>query len=197
MDRESVLLFDLGGVLLENRMFDELKRLTGTDVSPAELVERWLKNPVARRFERGHCGAEEFAAAAVADLDLTMAPEEFLAAFAGWPQGLSAGAETLLADLRTRHRVGCLSNSNEVHWTEELTSPFDFAFSSHLIGHVKPDREAFEHVLHALDVEADQVHFFDDAESNVAAARALRLNAHHTPGFERLRAALQRLGFSS
>jgi putative hydrolase of the HAD superfamily len=137
---DSVLLFDLGGVLVENDMFSELKRLMATEATPAELLERWLRDPVARRFELGRCSPGEFGAAIVTELELDISAEQFLSAFATWPKGFSAGAGPLLAELRRRHRVGCLSNSNAVHWTDAVTASFDFAFSSHLIGHLTSSR---------------------------------------------------------
>lgn len=191
---DRVLLFDLGGVLVENDMFSALKRLMGTDASPAELVERWLANPVARRFELGRCEADEFAASIIRELELPLGPREFLTAFASWPRGFSAGALALLEQLRSRHRVACLSNSNAVHWAGHLTQPFDAAFSSHLIGHIKPDPEAFRYVLSSLDVAPARVLYFDDAQSNVDTARALGIEAYRTVGFEALKARLQGLG---
>lgn len=190
---DTVLLFDLGGVLIESDMFGELKRLMHSDAAPADLVERWLANPVARRFELGRCDADEFARGIVREFALGLAPEAFLAAFATWPRGFSAGALTLLAKLRDRFRIGCLSNSNPVHWHAALTEPFDFAYSSHLIGCIKPDPEAFRHVLAEQALEAAQVVYFDDAESNVETARRCGIDAHRTVGFEALCAALHDL----
>lgn len=193
--RQSVLLFDLGGVLIESVMFRELKRLMNTDRSEAELLEVWLRNPLARRFELGQCSPEEFSRSVVREFGLNLDPAEFLAVFATWPKGFYDGAVRLLADLRSAHTVCCLSNSNEVHWTSSLTAPFDHAFSSHLIGCIKPDPEAFAHVLNEIGVPPQRVHFFDDAPLNVEAARRLGLNAYHTAGFPALKSTLKQLGF--
>jgi putative hydrolase of the HAD superfamily len=89
--------------------------------------------------------------------------------------------------------LACLSNSNEVHWHESLTTPFDHAFSSHLIGAIKPDPEAFEYVLEALDVAPSAVLFFDDALSNVESARRLGIESYQTLGFDALRTRLESL----
>lgn len=194
--RQSVLLFDLGGVLIESVMFAELKRLMNTDRSEAALLEAWLRNPLARRFELGQCPPEEFSRGVIHEFGLNLDPAEFLAIFATWPKGFYDGALRLLADLRSEHTVCCLSNSNEVHWTSSLTAPFDHAFSSHLIGCIKPDPEAFAHVLREIEVPAERVHFFDDASLNVEAARRLGLNAYHTVGFRALKNTLKQLGFS-
>lgn len=195
MTRESnpVLLFDLGGVLVENALFSELKRLLGSERTEAELIEAWLADPIAREYELGRCSTEVFCGRMVEALDLPLAPAEFLAVFKAGPRGFYPGAGSLLTDLRQRHRVCCLSNSNEAHWHDALTAPFDHAFSSHLIGRIKPDAEAFRHVVETMGVEPGRVHFFDDAPVNVQAARNFGLNAHHTPGWEALRRRLVEL----
>ena len=131
----------------------------------------------------------------VREFDLPIDSTRFLEAFAGWPKGFYAGAEATLARLRTDHTVCCLSNSNAVHWTDAVTSHFDYAFSSHLIGHIKPDASAFTFVLEEIGVAAHRVFFFDDAKVNVDAARDVGLNAHHTVGFPQLASTLARLGF--
>lgn len=192
---ESVLLFDLGGVLIENKMFSELKRLMGTDQTEAELIHDWLQNTVARRFELGQCSADEFSQNVVDEFRLNLSPQEFLATFKHWPEGFYDGVESMLSQLRRNHTVACLSNSNETHWSDAVAAHFDFAFSSHLIGRIKPDRNAFDHVLGEIGVRAAAVHFFDDAVVNVAAARSYGLNAYHTVGYDNLHSQLIDLGF--
>lgn len=192
---QPVLLFDLGGVLIRSEMFAELRRLLGDDRSEAQLIELWLRNPLTRRFELGQCSMEAFAESAVLELGLDLEPEEFLAAFKSWPKGFFDGAEGLLRDLRTRCTVCCLSNSNEAHWTDAIAPHFDHAFSSHLIGCIKPDRESFAYVVNRTGATPEAIHFFDDAPTNVNAARSYGLNAYHTDGFESLKARLRDLGF--
>ncbi len=192
---DAVLLFDLGGVLIENQMFAELKRLTGTDQTEAELIDVWLRNPVAKQFELGECSVDEFSRSIVSEFDLDLSPRQFLDQFKHWPKGFYAGVELMLAQLREHHTVACLSNSNEAHWTEAVTAHFDFAYSSHLIKCIKPERNAFDHVLNDIGVAATAVHFFDDAAANVEAARSCDLNAYHTVGYDAVRAELAALGF--
>lgn len=192
---DQVLLFDLGGVLIENKMFSELQRLMDTDQSEAELIDLWLHNPVARQFELGRCSPDEFSQSIIQEFGLDLEPEAFLQAFAGWPKGFYAGVDSMLSTLRTRATVCCLSNSNSVHWTDVVTDHFDFAFSSHLIGSIKPDVDAFQHVVDVIEVEPGNVHFFDDSRTNVEAARNHGLNAYHTVGYESVRSKVIELGF--
>jgi putative hydrolase of the HAD superfamily len=195
MPTRSVLLFDLGGVLVENEMFSELRNLMAADKTQAELIELWLESPFVRKFELGRCSKNDFARGIITEFDLSLTQESFLEAFKSWPKGFYAGVEPLLAQLRHNHTVCCLSNSNTAHWSNSIAGKFDHAFSSHIIGHIKPDVGAFEYVLTELDVSAREVHFFDDAEANVTSAQRCGFNAYQTVGFDEVMKKLVELGF--
>ena len=136
-DSPEVLLLDIGGVLIENVMFDELQRLTGAN-SQAELKVKWLHSRFARRFELGEIANHEFANGIIGEFELELTPQDFIAKFAGWPRDYYPGALRLIAELRKNHRVCALTNCNAIHWSERLTTPFERTFSSHLMGAIKP-----------------------------------------------------------
>ena len=48
----DVLLFDLGGVVIDFAGFDELSHLLPGGVSRDEVRERWISSPFVQRFER-------------------------------------------------------------------------------------------------------------------------------------------------
>jgi putative hydrolase of the HAD superfamily len=194
----EVVLFDLGGVLVELGGVREMARFAGED-SEDELWRRWLECPWVRRFERGQCDAETFSHGMVDSWSLTVEPTEFLAAFITWPRGLLPGAHELVRSLATTTRVGCLSNTNSLHadrqWTEfGIGELFHEHFFSHQMGLVKPDREAFEHVLGVLDCPGERVLFLDDNQINVDGARAAGLLAERTRGPDEARAILEARG---
>ena len=54
----------------------------------------------------------------VSDLALAISPAEFLERFRWWPEGLFDGAVELVNTVRAQVRVGCLSNTNAVHWDQ-------------------------------------------------------------------------------
>lgn len=194
----KVVLFDLGNVLVEVAGFQQLAAWLGeTDLDT--VVEQWLVSPAVRRFERGLCSPEAFGDAIVAEYRLPVSSKAFLDDFARWGQGLSPGAAALVDEVRLRARVACFSNSNQIHWHSqkdhrEIKALFEIAFSSHEIGKVKPDREAFVYVVEALGVAPQDVVFVDDSATNVAAARAMGINAHRVRGVAAARAALADLG---
>ena len=96
----DVVLFDLGGVLVDLGGLPELEVFAGGGVSEEELWRRWLACPWVRRFERGHCDADSFSRGMVESWSMTVEPEEFLTAFAAWPRGLLPGARELVRSIR-------------------------------------------------------------------------------------------------
>lgn len=187
---KPLLLFDLGGVLVENDMFLELGRLTDHALDQTALKTKWLQSPVAREFELGLCSPETFSAAIVDEFFLSVTPQDFLTAFTQWPKPMSTDAISLLSNLRRRYPIGCLSNSNEVHWTTRIESHFDYAYSSHLLGRIKPDVEVLEFVTKDLARQPSDIVFFDDSALNVQAALDFGWDAHLTEGFDELNRAL-------
>lgn len=192
MHGPALLLFDLGGVLIENATFDRLRRYLRVPLEIGALKSRWLACTAVRRFELGEIAPHDFAESFVREWALDVAPDDFLSEFSDWPRGFHHGGRDLLRTLRREHRVGCLSNSNVLHWQKfgGFAEDFDIALSSHILGAVKPDEEAFLRALAACQVPAARVWFFDDAPENVRTARRLGLRAFHVEGVAALRAAL-------
>jgi HAD superfamily hydrolase (TIGR01509 family) len=192
--RFDLVLFDLGGVLIELSGVGAMQELSGI-VSEDDLWERWLSSPWVRAFERGECTAEEFAAGMVDEWGLTVTPEAFLAAFRAWPVGPMPGAEDLVADVAAMVPVGCLSNTNSLHTEDQFSrwgifARFEPRFLSHELGVLKPDRELFERVAELAGIPPARILFLDDNLINVEGARAAGFAADHTRGVDSARAAL-------
>ena len=194
----ELLLFDLGGVLVNYTGFSEIGALVSEAVTPEELQVRW-RACGAERFETGHITPDEFAAALGSVLAFNVTREEFLERFESWTVGFFDGATELLAELRPHYRLAALSNSNELHWrrNESIGVPqkFEEAFSSHQLHLRKPDRAIYEEALRRLDLPASSVVFFDDTMSNVEAALEVGMQAHRVLGVEALRACLVANGY--
>lgn len=197
MAQPAVLLFDLGGVLVENVGFDRLNAMLPAPLCTEELKTRWLASPAVRAFEIGSSSPEVFASGVVSEWQLALSPRSFLEAFTHWPKGLYPGASELLAGLRDRYTLACLSNSNEVHWQRfnGFREHFQISLSSHLLGEVKPDPQCFARALRECNTTASEVAFFDDALVNVAAARALGIQAFHVNGLAEVRQSLSENGW--
>lgn len=197
-DAHDVLLFDLGGVLVDFAGFEELPQLLREPLDVAEVKRRWIACPAVSAFERGATTPERFASDFAATWSLRVAPAEFLAAFELWLRGFYPGALELLGQLRGRYRLACLSNSNPLHWRRNesllgIDDVFDHTFASHQMGVLKPEPAAFAHVIAELAVAPERIAFFDDTPVNVEAAAALGFDAYHVADMTALRAILSGL----
>jgi HAD superfamily hydrolase (TIGR01509 family) len=190
----ELVLFDLGGVLVELPGVPAMLELTGIE-SEEELWRRWLTCRWVRRFESGGCSETEFAAGVVADWQLGLSPAAFLEAFRNWPARPLPGAAELVAQTRASVAAGCFSNTNALHWhdriaTWPLSRLFDHRFLSFELGLLKPDTAAFAHVAHLLGVPAGRVLFIDDNAVNVAGAAAAGFQAARAVGVDEARQCL-------
>jgi len=189
-----LVLFDLGGVLIEVAGVRAMLELTGI-ASEEELWRRWLTCRWVRRFESGRCSETDFAAGVVADWQLELSPAAFLAAFQEWPTGPLPGAAELVAQTRASVATGCFSNTNALHWHDHiaawpLTGLFDHRFLSFELGLLKPDTAAFAQVAELLEVPAERVLFLDDNAVNVAGAAAAGFQAARAAGVHEARQRL-------
>lgn len=196
--RTRVVLFDLGGVVVELGGVGELGALVG-ETREEEIWRRWLSCPWVRRFERGQCSTDDFARGMVEAWSLPIDAATFLDAFQRWPRGLLPGAEALLSELAVRVRRACFSNTNAFHIDHQLDAfrireLFDEHFFSNRIGLVKPDREAYEHVVEVLGCAPGEILFLDDNRINVDGALAVGLDAHQVRGVEPARRLLEARG---
>lgn len=196
--KTQAVLFDLGGVLIKLGGVDQLGQFIGV-ADEAEIWRLWLTSHWVRRYERGLCTRTEFAHGMVEEHGLGMTSQAFLQAFGRWPLGLFSGAEELVRSVDPRLAVACLSNTNELHWTEQEDAArvhrlFSLQFPSHEIGLVKPDREIFDFVADAIDSAPAEILFLDDNLINVEGAREAGWEAERAVGVEGSHTILTRRG---
>jgi len=190
----KLLLFDLGGVLIEVDA-STLRLLAGTERTTPELWEIWLTCKAVEDYESGHITSDEFARGVLAAFASTMQPNDFLASFAAWPIGFFAGVTDLLMKLRSNYKLGFLSNSNILHYPRfqnewQVDRYFDFQFASHLMGTVKPNPKIFQMVSELSGISPSEIVFFDDNRLNVEAAHRCGFQAHVVRGPIELRERL-------
>ncbi len=199
MSEFDAIVFDLGGVLVELAGVDRMIELMGGTVSVDELWRRWLSSECVREYESGHVDRHAFAEAAVVEFGLAIEPSQWIEEFRRWPRALYPGAIELLRALAGTTTLACLSNTNELHWshilhTLGLHGHFDHLFASHLIGRIKPDRDAFEHVVERIGSPPERILFLDDNTVNVVGAQAIGITAKRVHGVEGARKMLVGLG---
>ena len=195
MQKPELLLFDLGGVLIEVDTTG-LHALGEKGKSDIDLWETWLTCDAVQQYESGKISEREFAHGVLEAFGSAMPPDEFLKSFAAWPLGLYPGVPDILRSLRRRYPLAYLSNSNALHYPRfqnemHIDSFFDYHFASFKMGYVKPHAEIFRAVLDKLSLKAGEIFFVDDNRLNVEMARSLGMRAEIVRGIDELRAVLQ------
>ncbi len=197
MTSKPILLFDLGGVLVEASGRAALRELAPAEMSEAAILAKWHASKAVLAFETGQITADRFSQDFVRDWGLSTSPQAFLDSFRGWVKGFYPGALEMLALLKKRHRLACLSNTNEIHWSRLSQAPayFEQCILSFETGWMKPQVHAYEAAAQALAAEYSTIWFFDDLEANIEAARALGMQAVRVSGLEETRAVLRQQGY--
>ncbi|MFW5444478.1 MAG: HAD family hydrolase [Methylococcaceae bacterium] len=192
----EVILFDLGGVLIE----------LGESPVPATCLPEnmifnlsdWFLSETAVSFEKGLISAQVFSETLIKDLKLNASPEQITEHFTQWVIGFFPGSEELLQSLHPKYRLAVLSNSNELHWPkiiDEFKVPryFEKIFASHLLNQAKPDLSIFQHVVTELKVNPHSILFLDDNLKNIQASKQLGIQAIHVKGIQQVRQELVNL----
>lgn len=196
----EVILFDLGGVLVELVGVPIMLQWSERRLDDDSLWDAWLHSSSVRAFESGKTKPRQFANELIEEMDLQVSADDFIAAFTFWPRGLFPGAAELLSELRNKsYAMACLSNSNELHWPRMmgemgLSNLIDEHYSSHQLGMLKPDAEVFDYVTGQLGCSASAILFMDDNTLNVEAARRAGMNSFRTRGISEVSALLNELG---
>jgi putative hydrolase of the HAD superfamily len=199
MAAPKVLLFDLGGVLVDATGLRELPPLLAEPMHPQDVRQKWVSSHAVGRFETGRCSKDEFATKFTEEWGLSLEPHDFIARFRSWVGAPYPGTGELLSALSDRHMLACLSNTNAVHWEKLLRMDglrlvLERPFVSHELGVMKPSPAVYAHVVRELGCEPGEIAFFDDGQENVDGAARAGLSAHLTVGPQHLRQVLGDLG---
>ena len=178
--KPKILLFDLGGVIVPWVGTEALA--ASNNITHEQVAERFDSSKILSAYERGLVNDAEFLEELPRVFDL---PDTDIAAlWNSWVHSPYPGTLKALAELKTRYTLGCLSNTNSLHWTYlnamfSLEEVFDYPFASHHLHEAKPDTACYLKALKIMEATPEDVWFFDDTLANIEAARALGLTAHH------------------
>ena len=193
----EVILFDLGGVLVELDTQAANTTWFHPELSLTENWQAWLTSPFTQSFERGEISPHEFATQFLGDNNIDLSVDTFLGQFKSWVVGFYPGAFTLLDQLAGHYKLGVFSNITEVHWPDisqklEANGRIEHYFASYQLGMAKPDPQSFNYVAEQLGVIPSKILFVDDNALNVQGARTAGLTAEVTRGYDQLVAVLKR-----
>lgn len=194
---KKILIFDLGGVLIDLHVDRSFEALLEMGVDAHLLTERnCLMSSVMMKYDRGDINTDMMFGYIASQL-----PD---AVREGWGDALddrlyeiwnmmlgsySPSKFRRLAQLRAEgYRVVMLSNTNDAHWEpieekflaeigEPLSNFFDAFYLSYRMHLRKPEKEIFLELLASECADASECIFFDDSEENCAVAREVGIDA--------------------
>jgi len=182
----DLLLFDLGGVVIDidfERMFKKWSLYSGLPIQ--EIKAAFSIDAAFEQHERGQIDSADYYRYLCESIGMEMSFEQFSE---GWNDIMVAPIKPtvkLLKHLYTKIPLYALSNANPLHkaywentYADEL-GYFNQIFVSSDIGCRKPDPGAYLLVAEELNVDPQNIVFFDDLADNVEGARNLGMQAVH------------------
>jgi putative hydrolase of the HAD superfamily len=196
MGKVSLLLWDVGGVLLSNG-WDRAARVAAAEhfhLDPDDLERRHDRVVVA--FETGRLDLDQYLASTVFEIPRPFTPAEFRAFM--WAQSRPHPAAIACArSLRVGGEYVMVALNNESTELNEhrissfhLREVFHAFLSSCYTGRRKPEPEAYEYALQVTQHAPEEALFLDDRRENVAAAARLGLRTLWVQDADRLREEL-------
>ena len=199
----DIILFDVGGVLVDFQGSKRLFELAGGENTPEKLAEfRRVTTPWVRKLESGACTVDEFTRGHLAEWPSGLTPQGLVEELESWPLSIYPGALELLEALRENFTLACLSNTNPIHWPLQrdrmgLGKYFQHQYVSYEIGGLKPDAAVFAHVIDDLSCDPRRVLFLDDREENVEAAVNAGFDSRCVRGIEDTRETLRKMNLTN
>ena len=205
----TVILFDVGGVLLTNG-WDHRERAAvyahfGLTAEEQSAIEARHPEP-NDAWERDAISTSQYLDQVVFFAARSFTRDQFYAQMQAVSRPLQDSAQRTLEALAASKQVmtgrvvlGLLNNeSRDLH--EHRMAAYGIGalvrlqFSSCYLGLRKPDRAIYRRALDILSVPAQSVLFIDDREENVSAAREVGMQAIRFTGEAKLQAALTEQG---
>ena len=178
--RRSIVVFDLGGVLIDwNPRYLYRKLFDGDDAAMERFLESVCSPAWNRRLDAGASVTDSIAELAREHPGQAHLIEAWGERFEEMFSGPVDGAVAVLADLKSRNTpLYALTNwaadtAPVMYRLFDFVNWFDGVVVSGLVGSAKPERKIYQHLLRTYEIDAHNAVFIDDMQENVDAAAAL------------------------
>ncbi len=197
----QVLLFDLGGVVIDFDLDLALQSWASHSLLPLEDIRRlFTMDEAYQKHERGQMEAQTYFDYLRGILKIRADDKVMMAGWNSIYLGVIAQSLDLIRCVNKKIPCYAFTNTNAAHqaaWMEkypEVVEVFQHIFVSSEMGLRKPERAAFEAVAEATGISATSTLFFDDSPENVTGAKASGLHAVHVREPADIRIALGAIG---
>lgn len=185
------IIFDLGGVLLNidyslaTKAFSDLG-LTDFD----KLFSKAHQTKLFDLYEKGQISSEAFRDHVKSCFNTPIDDSTIDKAWNAMLLDFPPERFHLLLQLKTKHRIFLLSNTNEIHiqyinnylqetfGIPDLSGYFEKVYLSYEVGMRKPDAEIFELVLSENNLDPNETLFIDDSIQHIEGAKKLGIHTY-------------------
>lgn len=179
------IIFDFGDVFIN--LDKSVKATSLNQYNHCALPPEF--HAICNLYEVGHLSTSTFINR-VLELIPQTNTETFITGWNGILRNFPKERLRFLQDISKNYRCFLLSNTNELHinWIQndwglplynEFKSCFEGFYLSHEIGLRKPNKEAFEYILHEHKLNPTETLFIDDTKEHIEAANALLIHTWH------------------
>ncbi|PCI76909.1 MAG: hypothetical protein COB20_09505 [SAR86 cluster bacterium] len=179
-DNIKLILFDLGGVLVELGDVSDMWADKKGDYAEEDFWTLWLNDDSIQAIDCGKMEIGEFLNLWIENWNLEISVEDLKKIYREFVRNPYPGALELIEDCRKNYTVACLSNMTAGHWPIVqdfgFADCFDHMFISCLTNSCKPNRRAYEIVLEQCPFEPHEILFIDDNVTNLKSAEELGIN---------------------
>lgn len=185
----NALFLDLGGVVIENNVFEFFKTYSVDSLQKEVFSKRWLLSSAVKDFELGKISEYDFSYRIIEEFKLNTSIYNFGLNFPKLIGDLTTNSQKILSSLKKEFKLVLVSNSNFIH-REIMVSKFkietyfDSVFFSDLIGELKPDENFFKYVLKETKFKKEEIHFFDDSKLNIDSAEKFGIKSSKVNSLE-------------
>lgn len=198
----SHILFDLGNVVISiapDLVTEELSRLSKKTIAECDALLS-SEGSLWRDMAVGRYSAVELTNWINAELNMRLSIDELERIMNRELVSTIESTASLLPILAEEAILGCLSNTNAIHWAELLRAfpimnTFRHRFASQELSSAKPSQEIYQMVEDILGVKPENILFFDDKSENVEAAAQRGWHARQYVSYEGLVRDLRSSGF--
>jgi len=192
MHNIKTIIFDLGGVLLDldmNACVRSFREIGFLDAQ--KYLGAYIQQGIFLEMEEGKLKNEEFFDRfREMSINKNITNEQIAESWCKILLDIPDYKLDLLLELRKKHQVFLLSNTNRIvaaHYTQHIFTKqglsindyFDRLYSSYEIGIVKPDPKIFQYLIADSGILPQEALFLDDGEQNILAAKELGFHTYH------------------
>lgn len=200
------LIFDLGEVIIDldyPTVIHRFQQIAAVDFS--QIISYSQQHRIFDLFETGKITSAQFCSQLLPLLKPETTPQQITDAWNSVLLHYPPQKIELLQQLKKNYSVFALSNINAIHvdsinraarqlfQAENFASFFHRAYYSNEVGMRKPDKEIYQLVLKAENINPHETFFVDDKLENVLAAKELGIAAYQLTQREHLHTLLTEL----